>query len=229
MGERLNAVVAPAELPESLRTFMAAPAKPEGAIQKVSYTHDGMIDKIVSNPWISQGDLAKHFGYTEGWVSQVIASDAFQARLAQRKNELIDPALRATIEERFKGIIVQSLEKLKQKMEDPASKIPYDALIRTAEMGAKALGYGAKVAAPQQNVQFVVNIPQKSTSSEEWARLHNLSAPRPALEVTSVEALPPAAGASAQEAHKESAETALGASGPSGRTAEQLLKELGVG
>ena len=37
-----------------------------GAIQRVSYTHDALIDMIIANPEVSQGELSKAFGYTQG-------------------------------------------------------------------------------------------------------------------------------------------------------------------
>ena len=37
-------------------------------IKKLSYTHDAMIDHLVANPAISQGQLAGLFGFTQGWV-----------------------------------------------------------------------------------------------------------------------------------------------------------------
>lgn len=136
------------------------------AIQKVRYSHDAMIDQIVANPWVSQGQLAAYFGYTEGWVSQVIAADSFQSRLAERKNELVDPTIRATIEERFKGLVLQSLEVLRRKLESPI--VSDELAIKALDVAAKAAGYGAKTS-PVVNNQFVVQVPTKAGSSQEWA------------------------------------------------------------
>lgn len=156
-----------AAIPDSLRTFGLEPAK--GAIAKISYTHDGMIDEIIKNPHASQGQLAALFGYTAGWICQVIASDAFQSRLAERKNEIIDPTIRATVEERLKGLVLQSIEKLKQKLDASPSD---DLTLGVLNSAAKALGYGAKQA-PTVNNNFVVQIPGKSATSEEWVAAHS--------------------------------------------------------
>jgi hypothetical protein len=69
-------------------------------IAKVGYTHDAMVDQLIATPHISQGELASIFGYSQTWVSQVINSDAFQARLAHRKEQLADPLIIRSIEER---------------------------------------------------------------------------------------------------------------------------------
>jgi hypothetical protein len=127
-----------------------------------------MIELIIQNPWISQNELAAHFGYTPGWVSQVIASDAFQEKMALRKSELIDPAIRATVEERFRALVIQSYEVLKRKLEVNPSD---DLALGVMNGAARALGYGARPAATTQvNNSFVVQLPSKSESSEAWIK-----------------------------------------------------------
>jgi len=88
------------------------------SIQRVKYSHDAMIDLIIVNPGISQGDVAKAFGYTEPWVSRIFGSDAFQARLAQRKADLVDPTLVASVEERLRAVASRSLDLVMEKLEN---------------------------------------------------------------------------------------------------------------
>lgn len=169
---RMSAVLSsmPAALPAELRSFALGPGGKENAIQKVHYTHDAMIDLIIENPSIDQRDIARHFGYTEGWVSQVFAADAFQARLAERKEEIINPALRATVDERFRALVLQSMEVLRRKLEAPV--VAEETALKTLEIASKAMGYGAK--APVQNIQqFVVHVPPKAASGEQWAEVHD--------------------------------------------------------
>lgn len=159
-------------LPESLRTVGFGTAAPDGAIKKVRYSHDGMIDLIIAKPWISQNEIAAHFGYTAPWVSQVFCSDIFQARLAERKEELVDPAIRATIEEKFKALVDQSFRVLQEKLARPANQISDDLALRSIEIASKALGYGSKVVGGPTVVQnsFVVHVPAKAESSQGWAK-----------------------------------------------------------
>ena len=124
---------------------------PSGAnrgVAKVRYTHDAMIDMIIADPCVTQNELAARFGYTAGWVSQIIASDAFQARLAERNGELVDPTIRATVEERFKGIVMRSLEILREKLDRPTHQIPDNLALRSIELSSRALGYGARDSQP---------------------------------------------------------------------------------
>lgn len=142
------------------------------AIDRVKYTHDAMIDLIIANPKIKQAEIAAHFGYTQAWVSRIFNSDAFQARLAVRKEDLVDPTILLTIDEKLKAIANKSLDILQEKLE--VSNNPEFAKA-TAELSIKALGYGAR----QQNVNFqqnfVVAMPQKAASEAEWAAKHSMS------------------------------------------------------
>jgi hypothetical protein len=113
-------------------------------IVKIGYTHDAMINLIIADPCVTQNELAARFGYTASWVSMIISSDAFKARLAERSEELVDPTIKATIEERFKGLVLRSLEILREKLDKPAAMIPDQLALRTLELSARAAGYGAR-------------------------------------------------------------------------------------
>lgn len=111
--------------------------------QKINYTHKALIDMMVAHPELSQREMARTFGYTEAWLSTVICSDAFQGMLAQRREEIVDPLLRLTVEERFKALVNRSFEILMEKMEGPASRVSDQVAIRVAEMGGKVLAVRA--------------------------------------------------------------------------------------
>ena len=140
-----------------------------GAIARVRYTHDAMIDLLIANPAISQGEVAKHFGYTQGWVSRITNSDAFQARLAERKTELVDPSIVATIDEKMRALASKSLDVVLEKL--TVTQNP-DTALKALEITSKALGYGAR----QQNLNvqqnFVVALPPKAVDAESWVSAH---------------------------------------------------------
>ena len=117
-------------------------------LQRVRYSHEAMADMLLANPWISQNEVAEHFGRTATWISIVINSDAFQAYYSARKAELIDPELVLTINERFKAVTVRSLQVLQEKLEKSADLIPDTRVLRAAELGAKALGVGGNAPPP---------------------------------------------------------------------------------
>ncbi len=115
---------------------------------KCNYTHKALIDLMVAHPELSQRQMAKVFDYTEAWLSTIVCSDAFQAMLAQRREEIVDPVLRLTVEERFKACVNRSFEVLMEKMSGPANMVSDQVAIRVAEMGGKILAVKAANGTP---------------------------------------------------------------------------------
>jgi hypothetical protein len=145
------------------------------SLQKCRYTHDAAIDEILMNPTISQNDLAKMFGFSAGWISVMMTSDAFKERLAERKAEIIDPILRATFEEKTKAAAHRSLDKLIERLDNPGTAVATKDLIAIAKLGIPT---GAAAPTVQNNL-YVVALPAPAQNSTEW--LANRSDPRGAL------------------------------------------------
>lgn len=139
------------------------------AVARVNYTHDAMIDLIIARPDISQNELAKHFGYTVGWVSRVRNSDAFLARLAERKGDIVDPALALSVEEKLRAIVDKSAEILLDKLNTTNSA---DLALKALDLGGKLAGYGARNTGPVVQNNFVVALPPKAVSEHGWASQH---------------------------------------------------------
>lgn len=136
-------------------------------IQKPSYTHAAMVDLIAQNPMVSQREIAYHFGYTEGWVSQILRSDALQELLAKRKNELQDPALLAALQNRLDALAHRSVDILMDALDTKKSP---EVALKALELTTRAKGYGAQGLHLTQN--FVVAMPQKAASGDEWMAEH---------------------------------------------------------
>src|SRR5688572_23709248 len=144
-----------------------------GRLQKISYTHDAMIDLIIEGSrrpgGISQKELAAHFGYTEGWISNVLASDAFQSKLALRREEIIDPVLKATLRERFDALTRLSLDVLEKRM--AAGNVSDQVALRCAELGAKSLGLGVQApAAPPGGVDRLEQLANRLVALQSTVR-----------------------------------------------------------
>lgn len=135
------------------------------ALKKVRYTHDAMIDLILAEPRISQNELAAHFGYTPTWISQVINSDAFRERLAERKEDLVDPQIRTSIEERLRALADKSIQVLLTKLHETNNM---NVAVRTLDVATRSLGYGAKTSAAVQINNYVAHIPPRAPDSGAW-------------------------------------------------------------
>lgn len=117
-------------------------------------TYDAIVDlMLLSPPGTTQGAIARQIGYSQSWLSRIIASDAFQTRLAERLEKDVEPERRAIykarfagIEEEARGILLLSLKKLSARLEDPTG-VPDELIIKGGAMTSKLLGYGARTLA----------------------------------------------------------------------------------
>lgn len=138
-------------------------------VAKVRYSHDAMIDLMIAEPSIRQNDLAAIFDRTPAWVSIVINSDAFQARLEQRRAELVDPQIIASIKDRISAVATASLDRMLEKLSGPLPATD-NFILESAKLATKALGYGAREGGGgQTNVAVVIQVPQKAASAADWA------------------------------------------------------------
>jgi hypothetical protein len=138
-------------------------------IKRTHYSHEAMVDVLIAEPTIKQSELAARFEKSEPWISRILGSDAFQAALAKRREEITDPFLIATIEERFKGLAYQSLDIIAEKLETTKNT---DLALKALDVSVKALGFGARAPGTSQNNQFIIQLPPKAANASEWAAEH---------------------------------------------------------
>jgi hypothetical protein len=135
-------------------------------IAKVRYTHDAIIDEIIAFPSISQGELSARFGFSQSWMSIIVNSDSFKERLEERKGELVDPKLRASVEMRLEALAKRSLDKLLERL-DTQQPFTNSDLISAAKLG---VGDRNQIKAlPQtQNNLYVVHLPPPAKDPRAW-------------------------------------------------------------
>jgi hypothetical protein len=132
----------------------AAPVKPS----TLRYSPELMVDLIVNNQDFTPKQLGEIFGRPQSWVAQVLASASFQLALDPRRHEVLNPEYAMTLEERFRGLTIRALTVLQEKME-AGKALPDMTVLKTAELGIKALGMGQKVEKPTSPE----DIPQNSS------------------------------------------------------------------
>lgn len=133
-------------------------------------SHDQIVDELLlAPPGQTQGMLARKLGYTESWLSRLIASDSFQTKLAKRL-EQIEPDRRemfrlrfASIEEEARGILMNSLKKLAERLDSPVG-IPDELLLKSATLTSKMLGYGMKTEALAPKVEMHVHLEELASN-----------------------------------------------------------------
>lgn len=153
-------------------------------IQRVRYTHEAIAEFLVTNPTVSQGEIAKVFGYSESWLSQVINSDAFQAyyrKLADERGALATHTVAAKIA----GFASLALDKAMEKLETGSSE---RFITDSTEQALRALGYlggnggpPAQAQGPQQHMHIHVDAEALTEARERAAAMLSATvAPAPA-------------------------------------------------
>lgn len=161
------------EKAESKRSYLEEKSKQSKPPPNYLRAHEAIIDQLLINPGATYGALSKITGYSRAWLSKVISSDAFQAKLAERQRALVDPIILSSIEARLKGTLGLSLDIIDERLE-AAPK--FDDALATFSAISKAMGMGQKVAAPAVQNQFIVRLPEKTLSAEQWAATHSSNA-----------------------------------------------------
>ena len=106
-------------------------------IQKISPQHEAMINWLIENPTASRPQMAAVFGVTTAWLSTVIHSDAFQAKLLSRQDTVFNAAIVRPIQERLMGCAQVATDRLYERLnlEDDTAVI-----LRSVEVLTKAVG-----------------------------------------------------------------------------------------
>jgi hypothetical protein len=111
-----------------------------GGIPALRYTPITMVEFLIANPGLGLKEIARAFGRTMGWLSTVVASDAFQRTLDPRRSEVLDPYFTSTMDERFRSLALRSSYILLEKLD--GKEVSDQLVLKATELSIKALGMG---------------------------------------------------------------------------------------
>ena len=142
------------ELPAAMPAASPLAARPS-PIQKLRYSHEAMIDVLIAQPWIKQNELARIFDKSASWISTILCSDLFQSKLAQRRDELVDPEVRFCIKTQMEGLHARSMEILREKLDKDSEQVPDQLALQVLKTTSQGLGMGApKVSVTETHVHL---------------------------------------------------------------------------
>lgn len=158
--------------------------------------YDAVVDWLVLNPEKSIRECADHFGMTPNWVSNLIRSDMFQAKLTARR-EQITSRVTAAIPEKLRTVADLALDKLADqisKSEDP------EFILSAADKALHRMGFApASARSPnaavppggmQQNNYFVVGTEDLAMARARMKLVGESGVEVPAPTAPEVEVLP---------------------------------------
>lgn len=114
-----------------------------GSIASLSIRHEAIMDYLIIFPERSKKECAEYFGVSPTWLSQIIHSDAFQARLRDRQDTKFS-TLVLTLKEKMEAAGHRSVEKLAEALEAADPDIAEDRkfIASATDKVLARLGYG---------------------------------------------------------------------------------------
>jgi hypothetical protein len=160
------------------------PHMAEVQLQKVSVKHDAILDYLLANPATRLGDVARHFGVSQPWLSVIVHSDVFQARLQEKSQDMFHGTV-VPLREQLLGVAHVGVEKLGEALENASAISDKEFIADTTDSILKNLGYSPRSAAPGSSPPAVVNnvmVVDRDTLAEAREKMRGIPDPRPALD-----------------------------------------------
>lgn len=126
-------------------------------LKRLSHTHLAIMDYMLANPGLPLAEVARHFGYTQSWLSTMIHTDVFQAGFRERREKWIavhDGRLAAKLHE----VAEASLDTLLGILQDENNRPSPAAANEITKTALSALGFTSQKVAPATAVQVNVGM-----------------------------------------------------------------------
>ena len=130
-----------------MREGWATAPRPFGP-KKMRYGYQAVLEMIVSDPTITQGEIAEALGYTQAWVSLIINSDAFQQELRVRNDQIFNDVI-IPLRRKVEAVAHRAVEKVAEALD--GDEVGPDYSLNVADKFLHKLGYG-----PQKGPAMVV-------------------------------------------------------------------------
>jgi hypothetical protein len=131
--------------------------------------HEAVIDMWLVDPTLKQGEIAAALGKTQAWLSILVNSDAFRAKYAARKAELVDPYISEGAETRLRAVVSEAANELLERITLAPKAVSTKDLTAVVGAASRALGMGAGAAGPSfQQTLYVIPAPTAPRTVEEW-------------------------------------------------------------
>lgn len=183
-------------------------------VKRMRYWHEYVIDLMLTNPQLTQGQIAAMLNRSEAWLSRIVNSDMFRAQYEARRFAL-NAEVDVSITEKLQSLADIALDQMTERVVQQGNSLPMGVLQETCALALKSLGYGAAPRGSQggQGPQVNVHVHQATPDSlaEARARLRMVTqievsnGPEGAGEMPALEQLHPGDDYSFPEAGEEGA------------------------
>lgn len=134
--------------------------------------YDAIIDLLLANPDLTQGEIAKRLGKAPSTISLIMTSDTFKSHFASRRQAFSEAHDFATVS-KLQKVADLALDGVIKTLETRRDKIPLGQLNTIQEKALERLGYGVQAPAKggvTVNVNQPTNVVQVSPEVLAGAR-----------------------------------------------------------
>jgi len=125
-------------------------------IKAVSVKHSAILDYMLVHPAEKLSEVAKNFGVSQAWLSVIVNSDAFQAKLRERDDQQFSSII-VPLREQVMGIAQVGVEKLGECLENASPTSDKQFIADTTDSLLKNLGYSPRSVAPSPQAAMTQN------------------------------------------------------------------------
>lgn len=130
-------------------------------VKRLKEHHHKMVDWMLTHyTGKNLSEMARTFGYSQSWISQLINSDIFQAELAQRRAGVNDEH-RMRIVQKTMNVAERALDKLDELLQDEDEDLDPRLILDSADKMMHRLGFAPQAQRNnienQQNNYFLVD------------------------------------------------------------------------
>lgn len=119
-------------------------------VEKARYRYEGILRWLVANPHRTQGECAEELGYTQSWLSQIINSDMFQAKLREACEEAGVVCIHTT-QARLMAIAAKTLDVIEERIDN--RQMTERGVLDVSRDLLDRLGYTKKESSPANGTQ----------------------------------------------------------------------------
>lgn len=103
--------------------------------------HERLATYMIENPGCTLSELARVFNKTPAWISHIRNTDAFKDYFAGRCDEHFH-GVSADLRSRVESVAELAVDEIGERLVESGEEMSMDALLQTADMSLKALGFG---------------------------------------------------------------------------------------
>ena len=163
-------------------------------VQKVGWWHERLADLMIAHPHATLGEIARHLGKSQAWISIVKNSDVFVDYWKRRSGEH-SAAVTDGVKNKGFAAAELALDHLLAKLDAPeATLMPAETLLSIVDINMKRFGYDNTAQRPP-----VFNFNLGAATPEQLAEARQRLRSQPITDVESTPALPAPSEAKLEE------------------------------